>query len=112
MYRFDGPLSKIEISPELSIHFMNEIHPIEGNYSLYNMKTNYLSNFRKYNDFKQFFTVFKLINISTLTNHISIDRIFSWLFINMKNSIVHDVRIYLGSTASISLHTQTTTLYP
>ena len=97
MYRFDGPLSKIGISPELIIHFMNGIHPIEGNYSLYNMEKKPFypnSNFRKYHDFRYFFTVFELLNISILTNHISIDRIFSWLFIIMKNSIVHDVWIY------------------
>ena len=116
MYWFDGPLSKIGISPELSIHFMNGIHPIEGNYSLYNIKKHVLSKFeflKIYHDFKHFFTVFELLNISTFTNHISIDRIFSWLFIIMKNSIVHDVWIYLGSiTGSNSLHTQPATLYP
>ena len=97
VYRFDCPLSKIGISPELSIHFMNGILPIEGNYSLYNMKKKLFypnAAFRKYHDFKYFFTVFELLYISTLTNHISIDRIFSWLFIIMKNSIVHDVWIY------------------
>ena len=28
VYRFDGPLSKIGTSPELSIHFINRIHQI------------------------------------------------------------------------------------
>ena len=97
MYQFDGPLSKIGISRELSIYFMNGIHPIEGNYSLYNKKKKLFYpnlNFRKYHDFKHFFTVFELLNISTLTNHISIDRIFSSLFINIKNSIVHCVDLF------------------
>ena len=55
---------------------MNGIHPIERNYSLYNMKKKQFYpnlNFRIYHDFKHFFTVFELLNISTLTNNISID---------------------------------------
>ena len=38
VYQFDSALSKIGISPELSIHFMDGIHQIEGNYSLNNMR--------------------------------------------------------------------------
>ena len=57
--------------------------------------------------------IFELPNLPTLTNYISIDRVFSWLFINMNNSIFHDVWIYLESIAgSTSFHTQTGTLYP
>ena len=56
VYWFDGPLSKIGISPQLSIYFMNGIHQIEGNYSLDNMFYPN-SNFRKYHVFKHFFTV-------------------------------------------------------
>ena len=41
--------------------------------------------------------MFDLPNLPTLTNYISIDRVFSWLFINMNNSIVYDVWIYLES---------------
>ena len=58
MYRFDSPLSKIGISPELSIHFMNGIHQIEGHYSLYNMKKKMFYpnlNFRKISGFLTFF---------------------------------------------------------
>ena len=57
--------------------------------------------------------IFKLLKQSILTYYISIDMGLIWLFINMKNSIVHDVWIYLESIAgSISFHTQTGTLYP
>ena len=38
VYRFGGSLSKRGISLELSNHFMNAIHQIEGNYLLYDSK--------------------------------------------------------------------------
>ena len=65
MYRFDSTLSKIGISPELSIHFMNGIHPIEGNYSLYNLKKTLFYqnlNSRKYNNHNTFLN----LNISII----------------------------------------------
>ena len=38
MYWFGGPLSKLGISAELNIQFVDAVHQIEGNYQLYNMK--------------------------------------------------------------------------
>ena len=38
VFRFCGTLRKNGISQELSVHFLNAIHQIEGNYLLYDMK--------------------------------------------------------------------------
>ena len=45
VFQFGGPCSKIGISPELNIHFMNALHHIDGNHLLYNMKANIIFEF-------------------------------------------------------------------
>ena len=57
---FPNLLSTFGISAELNIHFMNAIHLFEENYQLYNVKYEILypkSNFRKYHNFRHFFTI-------------------------------------------------------
>ena len=78
VYRLCDTVRKSGISRELSVPFWNDIHQIEGNYSLYDMKEKkYYIKIRIMENIKNF----ELLNLSMFTNYISIDRVFSWLLL-------------------------------